>query len=1112
MGSVLVIVLLVLVVGPILGIYAVSRLGRLSSELATLRNEVRTLRAELATPDGATQRTVFEQAAEETESPAPNEDKPEEVGPEEQEPEPALAEEVDLEPEPVSGAAQASAEDPSSPLPESTERPAIAARTTFTQKSVSPEALEDDQGVTGRVSTRQRGFLDELGARWSVWVGGVALALGAIFFLRYSIEAGFFGPATRIAVATLLGVLMLGVGEWLRRYGPETQTEALQNAYIPGVLTAVGIITLLGSVYVSHALYGFIGPTFAFVLLGLLSLSALALGLLQGPAISGLGLVGSLATPLLVASSEPSYPVLYTYLVIVTAAAMALGRARNWAWLSVAGTGGPLVWAFIGVAWHGGDEFIVWLVYLAAVFSLTFMISVARLFPFASPGEKALHDEVLPVAVYGLSSVLLLIMLRADDTSVRGLYACLGGAAVGFFVARRWSSQVWSAALATVLSVFAIFLRGYEVVGSGPRAFGRELYTPVPIEGPWAHLFLITCVTSAFLVVVSVLVTRNVARPAVAGSVMPARIWASVGAVGPLAAFIPLWLLGTRGATQAAFGLVGIGLAIAAALATEWLYRMPADERDAEESRTSSLWSPLNLFAGSAGTAIAFGLFAGLDGVPLALALSAVIVATVFISMRRSIQILRMVPASFGALLMLHVLYTVGTKTGAVGETVIFNELWLYFALPAAACGTGAWLLSRLRTDIWSQALEALALSFAALFAVFQVRHYMNGGNLFAPSLTLEELSMQVLVGLSFSFGLSRIRDIGSSSLFSNAAMLAMGVSLLNLVFGSLLLLNPLLNEESLVKGGSILNSLVLAYLLPGLFLAAIAWMQRERRPARYIKTLCVVSLILLFTYLTTMVRLAYHTAGEMVIFVDPIRDVEIYAYTIVWCLFGLAIATVARFAGKNKIALSQPIQESLDLGVTAVLGITALSLALGNMIVANPMLSESAVVYGGLLINSLLAAYLLPGLLLGVAARLFSDGNHSWHSKARNIFGGLALLSMITYCTAMVRFAYQGGKAMFIFDDTIANVEQYTYSIVWLLFAIVLLVAGLVLKSREFRISSAAVMVLTVAKVFFVDMAALEGILRALSFVGLGAVLIAMGFVYQRLLARTEEPEVKAA
>ena len=48
-----------------------------------------------------------------------------------------------------------------------------------------------------------------LGTRWAVWVGGLALALGGIFLVRYSIEAGIFGPELRLILAALLGVALV---------------------------------------------------------------------------------------------------------------------------------------------------------------------------------------------------------------------------------------------------------------------------------------------------------------------------------------------------------------------------------------------------------------------------------------------------------------------------------------------------------------------------------------------------------------------------------------------------------------------------------------------------------------------------------------------------------------------------------------------------------------------------------------------------------------------------------------------------------------------------------------------------------------------------------------
>ncbi|MBN9000434.1 MAG: DUF2339 domain-containing protein, partial [Rhizobiales bacterium] len=54
------------------------------------------------------------------------------------------------------------------------------------------------------VAARPRESLEQrLGTRWAVWVGGLALALGAIFLVRYSIDAGWLGPQVRIAAAAL---------------------------------------------------------------------------------------------------------------------------------------------------------------------------------------------------------------------------------------------------------------------------------------------------------------------------------------------------------------------------------------------------------------------------------------------------------------------------------------------------------------------------------------------------------------------------------------------------------------------------------------------------------------------------------------------------------------------------------------------------------------------------------------------------------------------------------------------------------------------------------------------------------------------------------------------
>ena len=59
-------------------------------------------------------------------------------------------------------------------------------------------------------------------------------------------------------------------------------------------------------------------------------------------------------------------------------------------------------------------------------------------------------------------------------------------------------------------------------------------------------------------------------------------------------------------------------------------------------------------------------------------------------------------------------------------------------------------------------------------------------------------------------------------------------------------------------------------------------------------------------------------------------------------------------------------------------------------------------------------------------------------------------------------------------------------------------------------RLASSVFVLAAVAKVFVLDMAGLDGVWRALSFIGLGVALIGVGMLYQKLLrpAPPAEPE----
>jgi len=75
----------------------------------------------------------------------------------------------------------------------------------------------------------------------------------------------------------------------------------------------------------------------------------------------------------------------------------------------------------------------------------------------------------------------------------------------------------------------------------------------------------------------------------------------------------------------------------------------------------------------------------------------------------------------------------------------------------------------------------------------------------------------------------------------------------------------------------------------------------------------------------------------------------------------------------------------------------------------------------------------------------------------------------------------------------------QFTYSVWFMIFGAILLGVGFWRRSAFLRWQALALLSATIIKVFLYDMSTLSQGYRILSFFGLGAVLFAVSFVYQR-------------
>lgn len=179
-------------------------------------------------------------------------------------------------------------------------------------------------------------------------------------------------------------------------------------------------------------------------------------------------------------------------------------------------------------------------------------------------------------------------------------------------------------------------------------------------------------------------------------------------------------------------------------------------------------------------------------------------------------------------------------------------------------------------------------------------------------------------------------------------------------------------------------------------------------------------------------------------------------------------------------------------------------------LLLANPGLTGTRV-DGPAIFNALLAAYLVPAMLAALALRQAPVQATRAVPKLLSLY---ALVAVFAWITLEIRHAFHPGRMdlVSIFNAVpVTDAELWCWSAAWLAYGIALMVGGIRMRLRAVRLSALAVVGLTAAKVFLIDMSGLTGLWRALSFLGLGLTLIGLGAVFRRFVsahaAQQEEP-----
>ncbi len=706
-----------------------------------------------------------------------------------------------------------------------------------------------------------------LASRWFVWIGGVAIAIGGLLFVKYAYENGLISPSLQIILGLLLGAALIFAGDTLHRKTPATA----EPNYVPAALSAAGLATAFGSIYAAYALYELVQPTTAFFGLALVALGALALSLRQGPLIAALGLLGSYVTPMMISSPDPSGWSFFPYLLIILAASFAVLRQRNWWWLGYASIIGSALWSFLWLAgpFEAADTVAIGLFALCIGAVSLFAVSGRAILASASGSllnPVGMTDSLKIGSIGGVAASLVLAALVVKSGH-SGLALALFFIGMAGIAALSWFKQGDTAAAPAAALLSFIVLMVWQQAAFNEWAMDESgLWSSILGGDAQPYLRWMLAAGAAF----TALGLAGVFRKS------PPITWGILAAGSAV-----LYLFGAWGRVEGllsgtTWALLG-AVAAAALLAAVWFRRGKIAASDA--NLTAGI-----LAIGSAGLLL-FAEDRLLNGVWLTIGMAALAAAYAFSTRLLAVKLLGPIAAALGTLTALRLF--VSRELWDDDRSLPLGQHWpLYgYGIPIVLFYVAArWLKSSGHSKS-ATALEGISLGLAISLVSLELR-VLIGGGLTTDEPQLLEVAAHILTWLGAAYGLMYRQQIFSSLISLWGARLLLGVSCAAIVLLSLASLNPVVTEDP-IPGNVVFNALLLAYLAPILLLGLIArrldalgWLQF--RPA-----VGLLALALAMTYVTLETKRVFQ--GHALV-AWSLSSAESYAYSAVWLVSALAL------------------------------------------------------------------------------------------------------------------------------------------------------------------------------------------------------------------------------